>query len=98
VRSHVDNLVGRLAVVFENHFHCNPGYRTDDGGTDGSFIRFAEEVLLEYGITNRGQPYALSTYAAALRNAKKNKKRRQPPAPKRQNLKTVTEAASLKSS
>jgi hypothetical protein len=75
-RSLVDHLVGRIAVVFEKHFHRKPGYTTSDDGTDGLFLRFTEEVLLEYGITNRGQPYALSTLAAALRNARKDRKRR----------------------
>jgi hypothetical protein len=81
-RSLVDHLVGRIAVVFEKHFHRKPGYTTSDDGTDGPFLRFTEEVLLEYGITNRGQPYALSTLAAALRNARKDKKRRKRSTPR----------------
>jgi hypothetical protein len=77
-RSQVDHLVGRLEEVFAKHFHREPGYTTSENGTDGPFLRFVDEVLREYGFNNRGKPYALSTFAAALRNARKSAKRRKP--------------------
>jgi hypothetical protein len=76
--------------LFQEHFEAKgaqgtkavsrastPAYKTTDGDTDSPFVRFADHVFREFGIThNGGAHYQRSFFASALTNARKNRSRR----------------------
>jgi hypothetical protein len=65
-------VVGTLVNSFELAFPTSPKYTTNDGDTDGPFIRFVEQTFCEFGITKDGtQPYMRRSIADALNEFKK---------------------------
>jgi hypothetical protein len=50
--------------------------RVPEGKLDGPYIRFAEQVLIEFGITKNGRPYGREAIARALTDVKNNRSRR----------------------
>jgi hypothetical protein len=90
-RSPFDCLVGeQIGPIFDDFFPlAGPEYTTstEDGATDSPKVRFIAAVLSEFDFTNRGQPYAFGSIAAALKNAKHGHSRRKS-ARKRQLLRT----------
>jgi hypothetical protein len=67
-----------LPSVFEIHFERPArASRVEDGTkTGGPYIRFAVATLKEFGITNKGNPYAPDTVARALRGVRSGRVRR----------------------
>ena len=57
----------RLADIYENHFEREARFSRDaNGQPSGPYVRFVRQVLLEFGITNRGAPYSNEAIAHAL--------------------------------
>jgi hypothetical protein len=71
-RSPFEWLVGNhLPRVFKHHFNRQPGFsRQGDGTPSGPYIRFAEQVLTELKVNNRGRPYKLGAIARAFDDAR----------------------------
>jgi hypothetical protein len=79
-RSPFDWLVGEyLPQTFKKFFGEEPtlNRRSSDGKLHSKYLRFAEQVLIEFGITkNNGQPYELESIAKAFSLARGGRTRR----------------------
>jgi hypothetical protein len=66
--------------VYDKHFDADAGYTKDSYRSssvpDSPFIRFAEQALLELGITNsREEPYSRHSIATAVTHVRKGGRR-----------------------
>lgn len=64
-----------LPSVFKKFFG-EPRFSRAEQGPTGPFIHFVLAVLIEFKITNRGEPYRAETVAAALTKARAGRPRR----------------------
>ncbi len=74
-------LVGEyLPETFRKCFGEEPtlNRRPSDGKLHGKYIRFAEQVLIEFGITRNGRPYGLESIAKAFSDMRGGRIRRKP--------------------
>ncbi len=74
-------LVGKyLPQTFRKCFGEEPtlNRRPSDGELHGKYIRFAKQVLIEFGITKNGRPYGLESIAKAFSDMKGGRIRRRP--------------------
>jgi hypothetical protein len=67
---------GRLTELLKKHFGIEATFHRNDGVPAGAFIGFAEQVLVEFQITNDGKPYELESVARALTDARAGRDRR----------------------
>jgi hypothetical protein len=75
-RNPLDFLAGDfLPKTFETHFKRKPST-----AKNGPYVRFVEQFLKEFCITNRGRPYARSTIVSALTDGRHGRVRRKPSA------------------
>jgi hypothetical protein len=79
-RSPFEDLVVRLSDVFRKEFGLEPTFhrRASDNAPDSPFIRFVEQSLAEFRITNRRRPYSRESIAKALTDARTARVRRKP--------------------
>jgi hypothetical protein len=70
-----------LPETYTNCFGEKPtlARRSSDNKLDSPFIRFVEQVLIEFKITNSGRPCGREAIARALTDARKNRFRRKEP-------------------
>ena len=76
-RSPFEDLVVRLSDVFRKEFGLEPTFhrRASDKVPDSPFIRFVEQSLAEFRITNRGRPYSRESIAKALSDVRTGRAR-----------------------
>jgi hypothetical protein len=79
-RSPFEWLVGEyLAETFREWFGEEPTLsRPSDGKLDSKYLRFAEQVLIEFGVTKNGRPYEKESIARALSDVRNSRTRRRP--------------------
>ena len=77
-RSAFEWLVGvKLPRIFEKFFRKSAGFsRGTAPKAGGPYIRFAEQALIELGITKSGKPYKAEAIAKARADARKGRSRR----------------------
>jgi len=75
-----EDLVGRFSDVFRKEFGLEPTFhrRASDKVPDSPFIRFVEQSLAEFRITNRRRPYSRESIAKALSDVRTARVRRKP--------------------
>jgi hypothetical protein len=67
----------RLPELFKKHFGIEAAvHRNKDNVPVGAFIGFANQVLIEFGITNGGKPYELESIIRARTDARSGRRRR----------------------
>ena len=76
-RSPFEDLVGELAKLFRKQFGHEATFhrRASDNAPDSPFIRFVEQVLAEFRITNRRRAYSRESIAKALTDARTGRAR-----------------------
>ena len=76
-RSPFEHLVGELAKLFRKQFGLEAAFhrRASDNVPDSPFIRFVEQVLAEFAITNRRRAYSRESIAKALSDARTGRAR-----------------------
>jgi hypothetical protein len=63
-----------LPKVFGDHFHIEATVsRRADGTPDSPYLRFAEQVLSEFGILNHGRPYTRESIVSARSGKRTNR-------------------------
>ena len=66
----------RLPRLYLQYFAQKAGISRIDGRVDGPYVRFVEQVLIEFNIMWRGRPYAPEAIAGALTYARSGRTRR----------------------